>query len=267
MTDIATTASNHQHPPERVFAVLLLLVCAMLTPPAVKALEFQCEVPGDIRYIRVDIPGEEHLCEVSVKYEYTGERRVMWHAENDTLFCSARAYELRDKYENSWNFNCATWPDRDGVDQLSASQRVILDEQLKSLIEQGQNSTPAFKVTAVKAVASTLLDAQAGTLALQFFLTNGDLTQIIIDEKSSWEVFATFNDLATHVISDLSLSTAFIESISDSGALSVNTTSAGESEFYCHGNQVLLVEPGNRLTPRSEHRSICEASPLAATGQ
>ena len=264
MTDTTTHASNTQLLTIRVFAIVGVFASTLLMAPVASALEFQCEVPGDVRYLRVDIPGDEHLCEVSVKYEYTGERRVMWHADNDSLFCSARAYELRDKYEDTWNFNCTNWPDRDGIDKLSASQRAILDQQLKALIDQGKNSTQPFKVNAVRAVASTPLDAQEGTLALQFFLSTGDLTQIIFDETSSWEVFATFDDLATHVNSDSPLSTALIESISDSGALSINTTVINGSNLNCHGNQVMMVEPGNRLTPRSAHQYLCEPSPTAA---
>jgi len=264
MMDTTINSSKAHLLTSTVLAFLGVYASTLLFAPVASALEFQCEVQGDIRYLRVDIPGEEHLCEVSVKYEYTGERRVMWRAENDTTFCSARAYELRDKYESKWNFKCTTWPDRDGVDQLSANQRAILDKQLISLIEQGKKSTPTFKVNAVKAVASTPLDAEAGTIALQFFLSTGDLTQIIIDETSSWEVFATFNDLVTHVNSDSPLSAALIESISDRGALSISTTVSNGSELNCYGNQLMMVEPGNRLTPRTAHRFVCEPSPLVS---
>lgn len=269
MTDTTTSSSNAQLTLIRLFSQLRLIAITsmVLFAPAASALEFQCEAPGDIRYLRVDIPGEEHLCEVSVKYENTGAQRVIWHAQNDSLFCSARAYELRDKYENLWNFNCATWPDRNGIDKLSASQRNILDRQLISLIERGKRSSPTFKVNAVKAVASSPLDAQASTLALQFFLSIGDLTQIIIDETSSWEVFATFDNLATLVESESPLNTALIESISDGGVLSINTTVDNDSKIKCYGNQLMTVEPGNRLTPRSAHRYICNSSSLTIEDQ
>ncbi|MFK7854174.1 MAG: hypothetical protein AB8B79_08685 [Granulosicoccus sp.] len=258
--------------PTSIFRITLstllgAIAATLLSIPAANALEFQCQVPGDVRYIRVEIPGENHLCEVSVNYEYTGESKVMWHAQNDSLFCSARAYELRDKYEKNWDFACTKWPDRDGVDKLSASQRAILDSQLKALIEQGKESTPAFTVKAVKAVASTPLDNQAGTLALQYFLSTGDLTQIIIDESSSWEVFATIENLATHLDSDSPVSSALIDSISDSGALAIRTQLSNSSEMYCHGNQVLMVKSDNQLTPRTAHRYICESTSLTSTDQ
>lgn len=268
MTDKIRNAADAQLLSRRALALVGVIACAVFVTPAAYALEFQCETADDVRYLRVDIPGETHLCEVSVKYDYTSGHRVLWHADNDTLFCSARAYELRDKYENLWNFNCTLWPDRDGVDKLSANQRAILDTQLKTLIKQGQTATPAYTVNAVKAVASTPLDAQAGTLALQFFLSTGDLTQIIIDETSSWKVFASFDDLATHVNSDSPLSTAFIESITDSGTLSVSTRTSNDSNLHCYGNQLLMVEPGNLLKPLSAHRSVCEprSSALADPG-
>lgn len=250
-----------------LFTLLGTIAATLISVPAAIALEFQCQVPGDVRYLRVAIPGKNHLCEVSVEYEYTGERRVMWHAENDSLFCSARAYELRDKYENNWDFSCTKWPDRDGVDKLSASQRAILDIQLKALIQQGKESTPTFTVKAVKAVASTPLNNQAGALAIQYFLSTGDLTEIIFDESGSWEVLATFKDLATRVDSDLPISSALIDSISDSGALAIRTQVSNDSDMHCRGNQVLVVNPNSQLTPRTSHRYICEAAALNTTDQ
>ncbi len=224
------------------------------------ALEFECQAPGDTRYLRVDIPGEERLCEVSVKYQLTGERRVMWYAENDTLFCSAKAYELREKYENLWNFKCSNWPDTDGIDKLSPSHRAILDVQLKSLITQGRQSAEPFEVSAVKATASTPLDQQPGTLALQFFLTTGDVTQIIVSDGLSWEVFATIDNLAEKITGDANVTTALIENISDSGALEISTTVADGATNACYGNQVLMVQPDSNVSVRTVHRYICDSA-------
>ncbi len=258
MTDTTKHDIKKKQSLSRVLTTAGLASYLLLISPFATALEFRCEASGDIRYLRVDIPGKQHLCEVSVKYEYTGEHRVIWNAQNDSLFCSARAYELRDKYEDKWNFNCTTWPDRDGIDKLSASQRSILDKQLISLIKQGQDATPRFTVNAVKAVASTPLDNSAGTLALQFFLSGGDLTQIIVDNTRSWNVFATFEDLAAHIDSESPPATALVDAITDGGALSINTTMDDGNDQRCHGNQVLLVKPDNQLSPRSAHRTVCE---------
>jgi len=233
------------------------------------ALEFQCEVTGDVRFLRVEIPGKERLCEVSVNYKNTGERRVMWYADNDTLFCSAKIYALKDKYEQTWNFKCEPWPDLDGIDLLSPSNRQILDTQLKQLIEQGKNSNPGFTVNHVKAVASNLFDNQAGTLALQFFLSSGDVTQVIIDDGESWEVFSSIDNMASHISSDLPISTALISAISDSGTLEIETTIASDSAQNCFGQQAFGTVADNELTPQSEHRYICDKPIVAAqkTGQ
>lgn len=228
------------------------------------ALEFQCQVPGDTRYLRVDIPGDGRLCEVSVNYRNTGERRVMWYADKDTLFCSAKIYELKAKYEQQWSFTCEQWPDLDGIDQLSPSNRKILDTQLKSLIEKGKNSYPLFSVIRVKAVASNLLDEQAGTLALQFFLSSGDTTQVIVNNGESWNVFSTIENLASHIASDLPVDVALISAISDSGTLEVETTIASDNlSQHCYGQQAFGTSSDNALMPKSQHRYICD-KPITA---
>ncbi len=224
------------------------------------ALEFQCEAPGDVRYLKAEIPGEERLCEVTVNYENTGERRVMWYAENDTLFCSAKIYALKDKYENLWNFGCEQWPDLDGIDELSPSNRQILDTQLRAMIEQGKSASPAFKVNSVKAVASTLFDKQPGALAMQFILSNGDQTQVVVDDGSSWELVSSINNLSTHIPSDKSISTAFISSVNDAGALEIETTLVSEASENCFGNLVINASIENEVTPQTSHEYICDAA-------
>lgn len=227
------------------------------------ALEFYCEAPGDVRYLRAEIPGAERLCEVTVNYENTGERRVLWYAENDTLFCSAKIYALKDKYENQWNFACEQWPDLDGIDQLSPSNRQILDTQLRAMIDQGKNANPGFRVNSVKAVASTLFDKQPGALALQFFLSSGDITQVIVDDGSSWELVATVKDLASHVSADRPISTAFISSVNDSGALEIETTLLSEADQNCFGNQTIEASAENNVSAQISHEYICDSSILA----
>lgn len=246
----------------RTFVLSTLLAPLWLSSHAY-ALEFYCEAPSDVRYLRAEIPGEERLCEVTVNYENTGERRVLWYAENDTLFCSAKIYSLKEKYENQWNFTCEQWPDLDGIDQLSPSNRQILDTQLRAMIEQGQNANPGFKVNSVKAAASTLFDKQPGALALQFFLTTGDLTQVILDDGSSWELVATVKDLASHVTADIPVSTAFISSVTDSGALEIETTLISEVAQHCFGNQTIIPSDENAVSPQTSHQYICDSSVLA----
>ena len=221
------------------------------------ALEFRCEAPGDIRTLRVEVPGEERLCEVSVSYEATGERRVMWYANNDTMFCSAQAYELKDKYIDEWNFDCALLPDNDGIDNLSPTHRNILDNRLKTLISRGQSDVPGYTVTAVRAKASSQLDKQPSALAIQFFLSNGDLTEVILDEGGDWELFATIDNLATHITGGVPAGTALIDSITDTGALEISTTINADAQQPCFGTQVLMVSSDNQLHERTPHRVVC----------
>jgi len=242
-----------------ISTALICIMSLLLIAPS-HALEFQCEIEGETRYLRLEIPGQQRLCEVSVNYKNTGERRVMWYADKDSLFCSAKIYALRDKYENQWKFNCEQWPDLDGIDQLSPSNRKILDTQLKELIEDGRNSSPQYRVEAVKAVASNLFDKQPGTLALQFFLSTGDVTQIITDDGNDWNVVTTVKDLAAQINSDTPVTAAYVQSITDSGALEISTTIASEDTQHCFGNQVLVPGAENTLEARTSHEYICNAA-------
>jgi hypothetical protein len=244
----------------KVFGLSLLI----LFSPQILALEFQCEITGETRYLRVEIPGKERLCEVTVNYKSTGERRVMWYAEKDTLFCSAKIYELKDKYEKEWKFECELWPDLDGIDQLSPSNRQILDTQLKLLIKKGNDSNPRFSVNRVKAVASNLFDKQPGTLALQFFLSSGDVTQVITGDGKSWKMFSSIDNMASHISSDLPVNSALISAISDSGSLEVETTLASDIAQNCYGQQVFGTNANDEFKPRTQHRYICD-KPVVAT--
>lgn len=249
----------------RLLKVSGLSLLFWFSPQAI-ALEFQCEVTGDTRYLRVEIPGRERLCEVSVNYKNTGERRVMWYADKDTQFCSAKIYALKEKYEQKWKFKCEQWPDLDGIDILSPSNRRILDTQLKLLIETGKNSNPSFSVNNVKAVASNLFDKQPGNLALQFFLSSGDVTQVIIGDGKSWKMFSSIDNMASHISSDLPVSTALISSISDSGTLEVETTMASDNAENCYGQQAFGTSTNGGLEPKSQHRYICD-KPIASASQ
>lgn len=257
----------HSHLPLLLIVSLVFALSAWTS--SVHALEFKCEVPGDQRFLRVELPGFAHLCEVTVTNQL-GERRVLWYANHDSLYCSAKAYELRDKYEEQWKFSCANWPDRDGIDQLSARHRSILDTQLLSLNTRGASAKKPYGVTAVKAAASTAVNEKAGTLALQFFLaplktadatsqnkqavtpstdvdsnaeniyqttetrllaSDRDLTLVFSDSGKSWKLLASIPHLASHIQtnSDIIVKTAFINKINDAGALDISTVIATPS--------------------------------------
>ncbi|MEE9321245.1 MAG: hypothetical protein V3U76_12420 [Granulosicoccus sp.] len=226
-------------------------------------LEFKCDAPGDERFLRVELPGFTHLCEVTVTNQL-GERRVLWYADHDSLYCSAKAYELRDKYEEQLKFDCVNWPDRDGIDRLSARHRGILDTQLQSLNMRGASAGKPYGVAAVKAVASTQVNERPGTLALQFFLaplktlaatppntkavttpvtadnnvkntsqtteprllaSDRDLTLVFNDTGKSWKLLVSIPQLASRIQtdSDITVKKAFINKINEAGDLDVFT--------------------------------------------
>lgn len=241
-----------------VIRLTTLLIAALVVAPNASALEFECEVPGDTRYIRVDIPGEDHLCEVSITYEETGVREVKWYADNDSLFCSARAYQMVEKYESTWNYDCSTWPDRDGIDLLSPTQRLILDQRILSLTAEGREAQPPFTIQSIKATASTPLDKQPGKLALQFFTDNGDFTEIIDDQTYSWTVETTILDLASQINGGEPPEYALINAIDDSSTLEV-FTQLTEDNAPCYGSQLLSAVGSTGATKASSpHLYVCD---------
>lgn len=248
----------------RTILALWLLFLSLFTSGVSSALEFQCEIPNDTRYLRVEIPGREYLCEVSVTYEESGIREVKWYARHDTLFCSAQAYNLRDKYTDMWGYTCTTWPDRDGVDKLSPSQRAILDQRLKTLIAQGKQATPAYTITGVRATASALLDKTPGKMALQFFTDYGDFTEIIDDESDSWTIVTTIESMASQIDDDIVVDSALVHSVTDDGSLEVHTRLVGTNNANCYGTQTLTPAGDNgALTARTPHRYICNEETTA----
>ena len=258
-------------------AIVLSLFLLTMSLPA-SALEFECSIGKDERFIRVELPGKEHLCEVSVT-DRENNRRVMWYANHDTLFCSAKAYALRDKYRSKWGFDCGEWPDRDGIDRLSERHRGILDTQLKSLIATGLNNSEPYNVSGVKAAASTSINHSPSTLALQFFLADqasgvrSDRTFLIEDNGSTWAVVARIGNLIKHidVQKGMSIDAALISSVSDSGTLEISTVISNELNSSprganCYGSQVFYAQGNGSMVARTPHRFVCTSSQMPGAG-
>ena len=109
-------------------ASVCLSVC--MVAKTAYATEYECRAGNDTRYVRVDYPGVEHLCEVSVN---SGRNReVKWYADVESTFCSEKIIELVGKYQNQWGYSCEALPDHDGIDELSPRQRKYLDQIVKT---------------------------------------------------------------------------------------------------------------------------------------
>ncbi len=266
----------------RSLSTLIILALLSLSPQ-IFAVQFECVLGQDQRFIKIDLPGELHLCEVSVTGR-DNKRSVKWYANQDTSFCSEKIQELKNKYERQWGFSCQSWPDTDGIDKLSSRHRVILDTELKRLITKGQNALPAFKVKSVKA-ASRRADAFSTTLALQFFTTEletgkqSDQISIIVDSNNSWQTLTTIDSIAEFITPDENyvVDAALINAITDVGALEILTVLAPKSgsyvkanedseqalpsaKTYCYGRQILLPQGTDVLVPRTPHRFVCDES-------
>lgn len=257
-----------------VASCTLLLVSIAVTQP-VFALEFECSVGNDKRFIRLELPGIEHLCEVTVT-NGADERKVMWYANHDSMFCSEKTTELKDKYIDKWNFQCDQWPDHDGVDQLNTRQRTILDAELKLLIDQGKTAANPFMVEGLKAAASPTQDNQNSLLVVQFFLhepstsATRDVTHVIRDDGLSWNTQVRLDTLSNYVDANEGyiVNSALISTVTDNGAMEIitvldstapDTNSASPTEG-CYGNQTLAAQSDGQLVARTPHRYVCQNS-------
>jgi len=240
------------------------------------ALEYECNTGNDKRFIRLELPGIEHLCEVTVTYS-SDERKVMWYADHDSLFCSDKTEDLKEKYVSVWNFECEQWPDHDGVDQLSKRQRIILDAELKALIVKGQDELAPFVVEGLKAAASpsTGNDGDDELLVVQFFLhepdtdVTRDVTHIIRDNGDKWTTQAKIDTLANYIDTDEGyiVNSALISNVTGTGAMEIITVldanqtlknDNGASNFAgCYGNQTLAAESDGELIAKTPHRYYC----------
>lgn len=236
----------------------------------VHALEFECEAGSDVRFIRLELPGIEHLCEVTVT-KSDNAREVKWYANHDTRFCSDKAEELKNKYSSQWGYECKQWPDHDGVDQLNPRQRTILDAELKFIIDRGKNAANAFVVEGVKVAASQQKSSKVSTLVVQFFLhepANGvtrDVTHVIQDDGVSWNTTSRIDSLINYVDANegYTVNSALLSSVTDNGALEIITVldtvddSKSEQSTGCYGTQTLAAQSDGKVVARTPHRFIC----------
>lgn len=254
-----------------------IIFVGLMTSSHVFALEFECALDADNRFIRQELPGITHLCEVTVT-NAGQERRVMWYANHDSLFCSDKTLELKTKYEKEWGFQCTQWPDHDGVDQLSSRHRTILDAELKFLIEQGQNATTPYVVEGLKAAASPAAEEQGNntntqTLVVQFFIhepsagATKDVTHVIRDNGISWNTISKIESLATHIepSDGYVVNSALVSTVTDNGAMEIITVLDNENtenpDAGCYGNQTLAAQNNGEIIARTPHRFVCaEAS-------
>lgn len=267
---------------------------------AATATEFECEQPGDKRFLRVDLPGERHLCEVSVTAGLGSERRVLWYADNSTAFCFERLDDLVGRYVEEFGFECRAWPDREGVGGLSARQRTIVELELKEAIARGDDVAdgttaartataaaddpsveseiaeeeglpPRLAIEAIRAVASRTEEDEPAMLALQLFRSDGsDLVRVIADEGGRRRLVAGVERLVDWVspIEGVRVLDAVVESVADDGTVEVVTrlAPAGGEGTLCSGRQALQASADEGLVARTPHRHVCTASPVASGG-
>ncbi len=247
--------------------MLLVLLAPLAHIAQVQAADFRCIVPGDERHLRLDIPGQEHLCEVSVTHE-SGERKVLWYANNDTLFCSAKADELVNKYVSQWGFDCDAWPVDDDLLSLNEAQRRRLDEDLRKRHAASDSRPAAVRVVTgppdaegKSLIAVQWIYEESTADSLSVFRDDNAATQ---REVAQWQTLAEINDL-TSVIGDVdtTVQRALIDQIDTTGALTVETIvqnpgESAEDTPACRGEQHFSVDDNGGLAPLTPHRYSCD---------
>jgi len=240
------------------------LISALFIQPTF-ALEYECKAGNEQRFIRFEMPGEEHLCEVSVTQK-SGLREVKWYANSESEFCSEKTNELKGKYEELWGFTCSEWPDTNGIHSLSKRHRTILDGELKKQIALGKSSTPSFNITGVKTSASNNDSEKKSILALQYFISVNDkpvedVTHFIHDNGVTWFTQSQIKALTSYIPSqaDYQVNSALISAIDNEGTVEVSTmVSDNKTKQNCYGAQTFLNNVDGSLVPRSPHRFVCE---------
>lgn len=117
------------------------------------AQSFNCERGQEKRLVKLDYPGRDNLCEV-VANSGDGSRKVVWLANGGSEFCSQKIDDLIGKYRNRWGWTCEPAESRTEFQSLSSSERLFLDEMVKSVILQGKQATPAFVISGVRAFSN-----------------------------------------------------------------------------------------------------------------
>lgn len=251
----------------RARTLTLLLSLSFAATGSARA-DLECELPNDRRQLRVELPGQEHLCEVSVTYQ-SGERRVLWYADNDSRFCSDKLDELHTKYTETWGFDCGPWPNSDGIDALDADQRRSLDDLLRVRLD-GPARPSAVRV----ATAPSGRDGEL--IAVQWLAADTaqapDALSVYLDpsDGGDWQPLLDVDDLTAQLpatAEPILIERALLTGIDEGGALALTTVlDSSDDSRVCRGRQRLALDGAGGLVARTPHRHACEAVIAADAG-
>lgn len=242
-------------------AVVLSCLTTLLVSanPSAQAADFTCSISGEVRHLHLDIPGPQHLCEVSVTPE-GGDRRAVWYADNGTQFCSDKIEELVGKYENEWGFSCASWPRDDQLEELSRSERQRLDEILLDRRARNDGGPSSMRVV----TGATQADGQR-LLAVQWFGNTPaeDALSVFFGDDDTWTTLAYIEPLVQAIdAEEAAVQRAIIDSINEDGAVVLSTVVAAADDASteppaCRGEQLFSINGEGALAALTPHRYGC----------
>ncbi len=153
--------------------LIALSLCTLIISLPAFSTEFECRAGQQVRQIRLDYPGYEHLCEVSVT-KRNQQREVRWYANSVSTFCSEKISELVAKHQNEWGFSCEQLPDHNGIEKLTVRQRQILDTLVRQnrYVESRNNDLVLLGTrTLVEPSTTTVTSTSNSLLAVQLFMS------------------------------------------------------------------------------------------------
>lgn len=252
----------------KVLLTLLLLAGSTLAVAA----EYECILNDDIRYIRMDYPGVDNLCEVSVTTP-DNQREVKWYANGESTFCSRKLIELAGKHQNQWGFSCTEWPDRNQLDELNTRQRSIVDSLVKSVTREGKSASSPFTISGVRALAQQSDTSGAGNprkMIVQLFMDDGtprfaNRAYFVEDTTTAFDTTLVLSDIHRLVDTggaNLAIESAVVDGFSADGTVRVTTTlssasTASDAESDCIGEQHFSLSSDNTFGPANSHRYLC----------
>ena len=238
-----------------------LLLAGVALAPFAQGQRFDCETTGDRRHLALGLPGEAHHCEVVVTRLNTGERRVVWYADNGSAFCADKLGELVGKYEGDWGFECSRWPDASGVAALGPARRAALDERLRRRQATLGDGARVVGVRVATPPGGPRGGGGGGFEATELVVRDADgavRTELTL-ERDGRTVARTEDLAASLAAGDRRVDDAWVDALAPDGSLSVATAlvSGGAA---CRGAQTLRPDADGALVPGTPHRFSCASS-------
>jgi len=251
--------------------ILSILICFLLSPQVFGG-EYSCTLGADTRVVRLDYPGVDHLCEVSVSAN-DGVREIKWYADNNSAFCSRKFTELVGKYKDLWGYNCTSLTTPLDLAALPDRYRKVIDGIVLDVTQEGKDASIPFTISATRVHATELEESRLSALVVQLFMQATDATitapvdrtYFIEDDGEQFYTRSVWSGLRNQITlqdNNYRIDSAIIKNINAKGEITVDTTLYSSLDAAdtapCTGSQKLVASKDGALAPAGEHKFQCE---------